>query len=105
MANLRQLRRIAAARTGASWVWLTPVPVLAERVAAFPAFQYGESTWRNEDIAALSAAIVEFPEPVVDLAPVFGVPPAPELQGPDGLHVSLAGQAAIARALVAKLAG
>lgn len=103
VANLRQLRHIAAARTDAAWVWLTPVPVVEERVAAFPAFRFGESTWRNSDISALAAAIREFDEPVVDLEAAFGVPAAPDLQGPDGLHASIAGQAAIVTAVVDRL--
>ena len=104
VANLRDLRRIAAARTDASWVWLTPVPVHEERVAAYRPFRFGESTWRNADVTALAAAIAEFPDPVVDLIPVFGVPADSELQGPDGVHPSLAGQQAIAAAVVHRLA-
>jgi acyl-CoA thioesterase-1 len=100
IANLVELRRIATALTTASWVWMTPVPVREDRVAAFPAFQYGQSTWRNADIATLADAIRGFDEPVVDLVAAFGVPPNADLQGPDGVHPSLAGQSAIVTALV-----
>jgi acyl-CoA thioesterase I len=103
VANLRELRRIAAAQTDASWVWMTPVPVREDRVAEFPAFQFGQSTWRNADVLALTDAINNFDEPVVDLAAALGVPAAAELQGPDGVHPSLAGQAAIVTALVQRL--
>lgn len=103
LANLAELRRIAAARTDADWVWLTPVPVDEERIAAFPPFRFGESTWRNDDLVPLAEAIMDFPEPVVDLTATFGVPAHPELQGPDGVHPSLAGQTAIVRALVERL--
>jgi acyl-CoA thioesterase I len=102
-ANLRELRRIAAAQTDASWVWMTPAPVREDRVAEFPAFQFGQSTWRNADVLALTDAINNFDEPVVDLAAALGVPAAAELQGPDGVHPSLAGQAAIVTALVQRL--
>ncbi|MFG1945462.1 SGNH/GDSL hydrolase family protein [Nonomuraea sp. NPDC048826] len=97
VANLRELRRLAP---GTDWVWLTPVPVVEERVAATPAFAYGQSTWRNDDVVALAKEVSTFPEPVVDLTAVFGVPADPELQGPDGVHVTMAGQVAIVKALV-----
>jgi acyl-CoA thioesterase I len=103
VANLRELRRIAAAQTDASWVWMTPAPVREDRVAEFPAFQFGQSTWRNADVLALTDAINNFDEPVVDLAAALGVPAAAELQGPDGVHPSLTGQAAIVTALVQRL--
>lgn len=101
--NLRELRRIAAERTEARWVWLTPVPVDEERAAANPGFQYGASSWRNTDIVALAEAIRAFDDPVVDLVDVFGVPAHPDLQGPDGVHPSLTGQRRIVTALVETL--
>lgn len=100
VANLNELRRIAESRSAASWVWITPAPVDEVRVTEFTAFQYGESTWRNTDICALAEAIVAFDDPIVDLTAVFGVPADPALQGPDGVHPSLAGQIAVAKALV-----
>jgi acyl-CoA thioesterase I len=103
IANLVELGRIATALTAASWVWMTPVPVREDRIAAFPAFQYGQSTWRNADILALADAIRRFDETVVDLVAAFGVPPNADLQGPDGVHPSLAGQTAIVTALVEHL--
>jgi lysophospholipase L1-like esterase len=104
VANLRELRRIAAERTDAFWLWLTPTPVREELVAAFPGFHYGESTWRNADIVALADAVAAFPEPVADLRRRFGVPPDPDLLGPDGVHLSLAGQSAVAATVVEHLA-
>jgi acyl-CoA thioesterase I len=56
VANLRAMRAIAAARTGTTWVWLTPVPVDEERVAGFAPFRFGESSWCNADIEALAGA-------------------------------------------------
>ncbi len=100
--NLRELRRIAE-RTEAHWAWLTPVPVDEERAAANPGFQYGASSWRNTDIAALADAIRAFDDPVVDLVDVFGIPAHPDLQGPDGVHPSSTGQRRIVTALVETL--
>lgn len=105
VANLRELRRIAAALTDASWVWMTPVPVLEERVREHRAFRYGQSTWRNDDIVALADAVRGFDDPVVDLVEALGVPPAPHLQGDDGVHVTLEGQRVIVTSLLNTLAG
>jgi acyl-CoA thioesterase I len=97
IVNLRQLRAIAP---DATWAWLTPVPVLEERVAQFPGFTFGASTWRNEDILALAEAMRELEGPLVDLVATFGIPTDPDLQGDDGVHPTLAGQIAITRAVV-----
>jgi lysophospholipase L1-like esterase len=99
-ANLQDLRRIAAARTEASWVWLTPVPVHEERVGSYRPFRFGESTWANADIVALAEAMSTFTDPVIDLVAAFGIPADPRLQGPDGVHPSLDGQVAITASLV-----
>lgn len=104
VANLSELRRIAGALTECSWIWMTPAPVLEERVRENRGFRYGHSTWRNDDIVALAGAMHDFEEPVVDLTDAFGVPPQPDLQGDDGVHVSVAGQQAIATTLVRTLA-
>jgi lysophospholipase L1-like esterase len=102
-ANLDALRRLFAAQTDAGWVWLTPATVDPARVAAFPGFQVGQSTWRNDDLRVVAEAIRGRPESVVDLQAVFGDPPLSEYLGPDGLHPSLAGHRAIARAVVERL--
>lgn len=101
VTNLRRLREIAS---GVRWLWLSPVPVHEERVAQFPPFRFGESTWRNADLVALATALPDTGDPVVDLVATFGTPADPELQGPDGVHPSIAGQRAIATAVVTALA-
>jgi acyl-CoA thioesterase I len=100
IANLVELRRVAAELTGARWVWMTPTPVREDRVAEFPAFRHGQSTWRNTDLLALAEAVGRFDEPVVDVVAAFGVPSDDDLLGPDGVHPTLAGQTAIVTALV-----
>jgi lysophospholipase L1-like esterase len=102
-ANLDATHRIAVAQTGASWVWITPATVDDARVAACPGFQMGQSTWRNDDLLAVGDTVRGRSEPVVDLQALFGVPPVADSPGPDGLHPSLAGQQAIARAVVERL--
>ncbi len=101
VANLRRLRAFAPA---ARWAWLTPVPVDEERVARFPAFQFGASSWRNVDILALAEKMRALDGPLVDLVTTFGTPADPRLQGEDGVHPTLAGQTAITRAVVDRLA-
>lgn len=100
IANLRRMQAIAP---GPRWVWMTPVPVREERVAQYPPFRFGGSTWRNADIQAFADAMRSLDGPLVDLVATIGVPADPDLQGEDGVHVTLAGQAAIARAVVTTL--
>jgi lysophospholipase L1-like esterase len=104
LANLTELRRITAALTGGRWVWMTPTTVREERVEAFPAFRFGQSSWSNADVHALADGIRGLGEPIVDLTKVMGTPAAAELVDQDGVHPTLAGQAAIARAVIEALA-
>lgn len=101
--NFEAMRRIAAKLTDARWVWITPPTFHQERAAAYPPFKMGQSHWRNEDVLAIGDLIRAQKEPVVDIQALFGTPADPELQGPDGVHPSLAGQKAIARAFVERL--
>lgn len=98
--NLDAMRRIAQAQTEANWVWIAPPTYDEDRAAAYPPFKMGQSVFRNEDVVAIGDYIREQKEPVVDIQAVFGLPASAELQGPDGVHPSLAGQKAIARAFV-----
>jgi lysophospholipase L1-like esterase len=101
--NLQAIRRMASALTDARWVWITSPPVDEERAAAYPPFQMGQSHWRDEDALAIASFVREQEEPVVDLRAAFGLPADPALLGPDGVHPSLAGQKAIAKAFVERL--
>jgi len=102
--SITNLRRMQVIAPDPRWIWFTPVPVREDRVAAFPPFRFGNSTWRNDDIVALANAIRGLGDTVVDLVGTFGVPAHPDLQGDDGVHPSLEGQAAIARTLVEQMA-
>jgi lysophospholipase L1-like esterase len=105
--NLQMLRHFGATQTSARWVWITPATVIEKQIASDWFLAAFEMRWRNEDLAAIAAAVAEVAkarqEPVVDLQAVFGVPADRKLLLPDGLHPSLKGQKAIARALVATL--
>lgn len=104
VANLAEMRRIADVIANPTWVWMTPPPVCEDRVADFPGFRYGQSSWRNTDITALADAMKKFPDPVIDLVDAFGVPADPGMQGPDGVHPGIHGQTTITRTLIETLA-
>ena len=101
--NLAEMRRLAAAANDPAWVWLTRPPIDEVRAAAFPGFQMGNISFRNDDVERINDFISSQPDPVIDVYAAFG-DPSTELLGPDGVHASLAGQAAIARAVVTGLA-
>ena len=102
----RNLLELAAALAGndRELVWLTPPPVLADRIHADALMRASDVTWRAEDVAAKAALVRALPGTVIDLWPWFGDPPAPDLLLPDGLHPSLPGQVCIVRALLTALA-
>ncbi|MFF5989926.1 SGNH/GDSL hydrolase family protein [Prauserella flavalba] len=104
LANLAELRRIARVLASPRWIWVTPAPVDEARVSAFPPFRFGHSSWANADVRALADGIRDLGGPLVDLTAVLGTPAAPDLVGDDGVHPTLAGQVAIARAALAVLA-
>jgi acyl-CoA thioesterase I len=102
--NLAELRHLAATESGTTqWAWITLPPCDEARVAASPFMAQGEISVHNDDIVAIADFVRGQPEPVVDLIDLFGIPPASEFMMQDGLHPSLAGQQAIARALVEQL--
>lgn len=101
--NLEVMRRIASGQTAAEWVWITPPTYDEKRASSFPPFKMGQSVFLNDDVIAIGDFVREQEEPVVDIQAVFGTPADPDLQGPDGVHPSLAGQKAIARAFVEQL--
>lgn len=103
--NLVMLRNFAVTQTSARWVWMTPAAVIEERIAVDDFLAPEQLMWSNKDISAIAQIVRRQPGMVIDLRPVFGNPPNPDLLLPDGLHPSLAGQTAIVRALVEQLSG
>jgi acyl-CoA thioesterase-1 len=100
--NLSAMRQLAAP-TEAHWVWLTPPTVDEERIAADPFLQAFSLSWSNDDLEAVGDVVRRQPDRVVDVQAVFGRPAAEEFLLPDGIHPSLDGHKAIARALVEQL--
>lgn len=103
--NLRALRDLAERLSEAQLVWMTPPPAIEDRVIEDSPLT--GPTWRNADLAELARLVREVAgeDPLVDLWETFGDPAKPEFLLPDGLHPSLAGQKAIAAALVERLSG
>ncbi len=79
---------------------MTPPPVLDAAVASFPVFREAGLHYTTDDIARKAQIVRDRPEQVVDLASIFaGHEPGEILLG-DGLHLSAAGQAAVARHVI-----
>jgi lysophospholipase L1-like esterase len=106
-ANLDMLRHFGATQCPAEWLWITPATVIEEQIEHDWFLSPFELRWRNRDLIAVAQAVTDAAEQgqdsLVDLQDVFGLPPNPALLLPDGLHPSLAGQTAIARAVVKRL--
>ncbi len=100
--NLAMLRNFGATQTSAQWVWMTPTPVILERITEHWLLGGGQAIWTNDDLTPIVDAVRRQKDPVVDLQKVFGIPPNSEYLL-DGLHPSLLGQKNIIRALVEQL--
>lgn len=102
-ANLNMIRNFAEDQTRANRIWMTPPPVIEDRIADSPFFAPEQLTWRNEDVEEVADIVRGIDDPVVDLRDVIGDPVDPELLLPDGLNPSLEGHRTIAAALVERL--
>jgi acyl-CoA thioesterase-1 len=105
--NLAEMRRQATA-AGAHVIWMTTTACDTARIAVYPPFQ-GQQIWlEDDDRRAVDDAIratASATDIVVDLSDAFDSPPDAALLSADGLHPTLAGQKAIARRFVERLAG
>ena len=104
--NLAEMRRQAAA-AGARRIWMTTTSRDTARIAAYPPFQAQQIWVEDDDLRAVDDAIRATAgdgDVVVDLSGAFGSPPDRGLLRADGLHPTLAGQQAIARRFVERLA-
>lgn len=98
--NLHAMQHYALSQAKPRWVWITPNPILEELAARDEYFKASGITWQSCDLDAVAEAVRRHFEPVIDLYPVFGYPPAASLLEDDGLHPSPAGQVKIARAVL-----
>lgn len=98
--NLAELQRRASRETSAQCLWITPPPVIEDRVAKHWALTRFGVRFRNADIALVATAIRNLEAPHVDLFSAFGETPPPGLVTEDGLHFLRDGQKRIAREIV-----
>jgi len=98
--NLKAMEHYARNCLSVHWTWITPNPIRAELAAHDIYFQESGLTWQAADLDAVAEAIRRQFDPVIDLYPVFGYPPDPDLLEEDGLHPSPAGQMQIVRAVL-----
>ncbi|HZD43671.1 MAG TPA: GDSL-type esterase/lipase family protein [Methanomicrobiales archaeon] len=113
--NLAELRHLAEAQTSAQWVWITPPTINEELASNFPPFQMSQFTLLNEDLTAVGNSLrprsssdaeenpVRESDPVIDIQSVFERPAPSEFVQADGVHPSLVGHQAIAKAVVKQL--
>jgi lysophospholipase L1-like esterase len=98
--NLEELRSRAAKATKARRLWITPPPVLEDRVSKHWGLSRFGVRFRNEDVRRVAEAIRALGEPTIDLFAAFGASPSPEDFTEDGLHLSLAGQRKVVLELI-----
>jgi acyl-CoA thioesterase-1 len=104
--NLAEMRRQVAA-AGARMIWMTTTARDTARIAAYPPFQAQQIWLEDDDLHTVDDAIraaASDGDVVIDLSGAFGSPPATALLNADGIHPTLAGQKAIARRFVERLA-
>jgi lysophospholipase L1-like esterase len=98
--NLAEMRNRAQGECKALRLWITPPAVDEEKVAAHWGLSRFGVRFRNADVAQVAKSVRSLGDPVIDLFPALGAPPAPELLMGDGLHLSLEGQKRIVREVV-----
>ncbi len=101
--NLSAFRDYAARHGKARWLWVTPVPVIEERIVGHWFWTPMATFWARNDVHAISEAMLGLGGPAVDLRPVFAGESGAQLILDDGVHPNLQGQKAIVREIVTKL--
>jgi lysophospholipase L1-like esterase len=94
--NFTELQRRASSETHARCLWMTPPPVITDRVTEHWAMKRFGVHFSNADIGRVAEAIRQLDVPHVDLFSAFGETPAPDLVMQDGIHFLQTGQKRIA---------
>ncbi|PXX66341.1 acyl-CoA thioesterase-1 [Nocardia tenerifensis] len=102
--NLTLLHDEGVRLTDARWIWITPHDMDEQRIASFPPFQQAQISWRAKDHEETARTLRDRPEPVIDTLAVTRPSSGHQLFEPDGVHLTPAGQAAVARTVVSSLA-
>ncbi|KAA8879840.1 SGNH/GDSL hydrolase family protein [Nocardia colli] len=100
--NLSLLHDEGVRLSGAQWIWLTPHDMDEALIAAYPPFQQAQISWRTKDHEETARLLLDRPEPAIDTLGVTR--PGSGLFEPDGVHLTPAGQIAVARIVVSTLA-
>ncbi|WP_067825781.1 SGNH/GDSL hydrolase family protein [Nocardia inohanensis] len=100
----RNFELLRAQAPEARWVWLTPTDMDESLIAQFPPFQASRISWRAKDHEETAAVLEMRPEVVIDTLSVTHPTTGRRLFEPDGVHLTPAGQVAVARVVVAELA-
>jgi acyl-CoA thioesterase-1 len=104
LRNLRELRARSLPDETSRWVWVTPTPVDESLVADFTFFRIAGITWTNADLSDLSKAFSELTDDlVIDSAPAVAATGGDPAFIEDGVHPSIATQAALASRVLAAL--
>lgn len=98
--NLAELRKRVSRETKAQCLWVTPPPVLEDRVSKHWGLSRFGVRFRNEDIARVAEVIAAFDEPAIELFARLGLPPPQDLLMEDGLHFTQEGQKRLALEVV-----
>jgi lysophospholipase L1-like esterase len=102
-ANLGAIARFAQHLVGNRVVWLTPPPVLPDRVRVAPALLEQKIGLEPSELHKRVEFVRSMAGTVVDVCTAFGPHPDPGLYLDDGVHPSLAGQQLIAKELIQTL--
>jgi lysophospholipase L1-like esterase len=95
-ANLELLATLAREQTAARTVFITPPPILEDKIRRAPLLRREAVSWLAEDVARKAAIVAALDCQVIDSRAVLK-PPLDALLLADGLHLSARGQLRLAR--------
>jgi lysophospholipase L1-like esterase len=101
--NLALIEALAVEQTRARVVFVTPPPVLEDRIRRAPLLLGEAVSWRADDVARKAALVASLDAPVIDSRAVIR-PPLGHLLLADGLHLSARGHERLASTILRSVA-
>ena len=101
--NLALLMTLAREQTRARTVFITPPPILETKIRRAPSLRRESVSWRESDVTRKAAIVASLDAEVIDSRAALRSPLGRLLLA-DGLHLSVRGQARLARCVVRALA-
>jgi lysophospholipase L1-like esterase len=101
--NLELLITLAREQTRARVVFITPPPILEDKVRLAPILKAEPVTWLESDVSRKAEIVAGLEAEVIDSRAAL-TPPIDRLLLPDGLHLSRMGHERLARLVVHSLA-